>query len=219
MFYKYAWDPKLIVGQIISVQCVYYMFLAVSLYVLDSIFLDALSLDQIFSYQSTNVHSQHGWVVTISFLLNSLFGSVCLRYIVERSKKCLDHAATVTFIHFVFVWSFSGFPKTASWWIVQIIGMFIMAILGEYLCMRKEMMDIPLSRAKELDSTPILLRPPVAQLSPPSPSFNTETSPILSDSTSSIVLEDFDGDENNKLRASQISITDSLDFYCFRSQI
>ncbi|KAN0027497.1 hypothetical protein ACTFIU_010452 [Dictyostelium citrinum] len=87
------------------------------------------------------------------------FRSFCLKYIVERSKKCLDHSATVTFIHFIIVWIVSGFPKTVVWWAIQLIGMVLMAMIGEYLCMRKELMDIPLQRGKDLDSTPITIPP------------------------------------------------------------
>ncbi|EGG23884.1 hypothetical protein DFA_06022 [Cavenderia fasciculata] len=167
MFYKHTWDPKLIIGQIISVQCLYYAILAGLLYILDSIFLAPLSLDQMFSFHALNTSDSFGWVVIVAFLMNSVFGSICLRYIVERSKKCLDHAATVMVIHLVLVWSFSGFPRTASWWVVQIICCIVMAIVGEYLCMRKELMDIPLSRARELDSTPILIPPQLSMLSSP----------------------------------------------------
>ncbi|GAM26138.1 hypothetical protein SAMD00019534_093130, partial [Acytostelium subglobosum LB1] len=198
MFYKYAWDPKLIIGQIISVQCLYYVFLAGSLYILDSIFLSALSLEQIFSYHALHIHNQAGWVVTISFFLNALLGAVCLKYIVERSKKCLDHAATVTIIHLVMVSIFSGFPSTASWWIIQIICMIVMAILGEYLCMRKELMDIPLARAKELDSTPILLRPPITSIQSSSSSHSTpqsnSPSPLSGSNQSVLILEEYDSD-------------------------
>ncbi|KAK5576090.1 hypothetical protein RB653_007228 [Dictyostelium firmibasis] len=160
MFYKYnAWDPKLIIGQILSIQCLYYILLAGILYLLDSMFSSSLSLEQMFEYQSINTHSQSGRVVMTAFLINSLFGSFCLKYIVERSKKCLDHSVTVTFIHFIIVCIVSGFPKTVVWWAIQLIGMVIMAMIGEYLCMRKELMDIPLQRGKDLDSTPITIPP------------------------------------------------------------
>ncbi|KAM9961946.1 hypothetical protein ACTFIR_004814 [Dictyostelium discoideum] len=187
MFYKYnAWDPKLIIGQILSIQCLYYILLAGILYLLDSMFSSSLSLEQMFEYQSINTHSQSGRVVMTAFLINSLFGSFCLKYIVERSKKCLDHSATVTFIHFIIVWIVSGFPKTVVWWAIQLIGMVIMAMIGEYLCMRKELMDIPLQRGKDLDSTPITI--------PPSPHTS---SPIMNPKNNSSGSNNNNNNNNN----------------------
>ncbi|KYQ93504.1 hypothetical protein DLAC_06201 [Tieghemostelium lacteum] len=160
MFYKYnQWDPKLIIGQIISIQCLYYAILAGSLYVLDSLFYEQLTLEQIYNYTVLNIHTKYGRITVASTLLNSVFGSICLKYIVERSKKCLDHSASVTIIHLIIVSIYSGFPKTLTWWSIHLISLILMAMFGEYLCMRKELMDIPLSRGKDLDSTPITLNP------------------------------------------------------------
>ncbi|EGC34865.1 hypothetical protein DICPUDRAFT_88121 [Dictyostelium purpureum] len=199
MFYKYnQWDPKLIIGQIISVQCLYYITLAAVLYILDSVFTSStLTLDQMFRYQMLNAHSNEGRVVLSSFIINSFLGSFFLKYIVERSKKCLDHSATVTFIHFVVVWLVSGFPKSIAWWATHLVGMVLMAMVGEYLCMRKELMDIPLSRGKEVDSTPIVI--------PPSPHTN---SPILNSKNNGggINLTNNNNSSSNKYQPIELEI-------------
>jgi len=168
MFYKYnGWNPKIIIGQILSIQGLFYITLTALLYILDSIFYSTLSMEQIFSYKSMDLHSQTGRITLSSFAITYLIGSLILKYIVERSKKCLDHAATVTVVHFFIVCFYSGFPRSLAWWGVNLIGMVVMAMFGEYLCMRRELRDIPLSRAKELDSTPIA--------NPFSPTFNSHS--------------------------------------------
>ena len=43
-----------------------------------------------------------------------------------------------------------GLPKTPNerrardWWIIHVMGMIAMVVLGEYLCSKKELSDIPL---------------------------------------------------------------------------
>ena len=64
--------------------------------------------------------------------------------IVEKSKKCLDFSFTLFVVHFFIVCFYDGFPGTWDWWIVHIISMVVMVLLGEYLCAKKEMEDIPL---------------------------------------------------------------------------
>jgi len=70
---------------------------------------------------------------------------VLLAVIVEKSKKCLDFGVTLFLIHLVACWWYKGgFPTVLDWWVVQVLGMIVMIVLGEYLCSRKELDDIPL---------------------------------------------------------------------------
>lgn len=72
------------------------------------------------------------------------FRSVLLAIIVEKSKKCLDFGVTLFLIHWVMCWMYDGFPTVLDWWIVNLFGMIVMVLLGEYLCSRRELDDIPL---------------------------------------------------------------------------
>lgn len=65
---------------------------------------------------------------------------------VERAKKCLDFTATLYFLHLLFCCAFRGWPRSFEWWLLNVTGMILMAVLGEWLCLRKEMRDIPLVR-------------------------------------------------------------------------
>jgi hypothetical protein len=64
--------------------------------------------------------------------------------VVEKSRKCLDFGATVYLYHLLFCSLFDGCPSTWDWWIVHVVCLVVMVVLGEYLCSRREMQDIPL---------------------------------------------------------------------------
>lgn len=66
--------------------------------------------------------------------------------VVERAKKCLDFTATLYLLHLLFCCAFRGWPRSFEWWLLNFAGMVLMAVLGEWLCLRKEMRDIPLVR-------------------------------------------------------------------------
>ena len=37
-----------------------------------------------------------------------------------------------------------GIPNTWDWWITHVVALVVMVVLGEYLCSRRELQDIPL---------------------------------------------------------------------------
>lgn len=64
--------------------------------------------------------------------------------IIQRSKKCLDFTATVFIVHFFICVFYRGFPIHLEWWFVTIASIFIMALLGEYMCYIRETREIPI---------------------------------------------------------------------------
>jgi hypothetical protein len=64
--------------------------------------------------------------------------------IVEKSKKVLDFSVTLFIIHFMACVFYNGVPRTWDWWIIHILGTIMMVLMGEYLCAKREMDDIPL---------------------------------------------------------------------------
>ena len=66
--------------------------------------------------------------------------------VVEKSKKCLDFATTNVIVHFIICVLYGGMSVLHSldFWIVHVFGVIVMVILGEYLCSKMELMDIPL---------------------------------------------------------------------------
>lgn len=85
-----------------------------------------------------------GWIDNSAVLLSSITGAALLALIVEKSKKCLDFSVTLFLIHLVTCSFYDGIPSTWDWWIVHVLGMIIMVVLGEFLCSRRELTEIPL---------------------------------------------------------------------------
>ena len=75
---------------------------------------------------------------------NELKRAFLLTIIVEKSKKCLDFSVTYTTIHLLLCTIYNGFPASWDWWILNVLGMIIMTVLGEFLCSRLELKEIPL---------------------------------------------------------------------------
>uniref|UniRef100_A0A1I8A4W2 Protein SYS1 homolog n=1 Tax=Steinernema glaseri TaxID=37863 RepID=A0A1I8A4W2_9BILA len=79
-------------------------------------------------------------------LLTSLATAFALSVVVQRAKQCLDFVCTIHFWHLLAVICYArAFPTQISWWLLQLICIVISTVLGEYLCMRVETREIPLS--------------------------------------------------------------------------
>ena len=73
-----------------------------------------------------------------------MIASGALYFVVERAKKCLDHSITLYILHCLLCTYFRGFPMTWEWWAVTLMSTGVMSLLGGYLCLRREMADIPI---------------------------------------------------------------------------
>ncbi|KNA11707.1 hypothetical protein SOVF_132600 [Spinacia oleracea] len=146
MFYgAVVWDPWLIVGQIVCLQCLYYVTLGLVFALLVGTRVSRMSLFYFFDYAAVTASTVTGWCVIASFLLTSLAGAGYLLYLVERAKRCLDFSATIYIIHLFICVVYGGWPSSFTWWVVNIAGLAIMALLGEYLCIKRELQDIPIT--------------------------------------------------------------------------
>ena len=67
-------------------------------------------------------------------------------HLIERAKKCLDFSATVYIIHLFICIIYGGWPSSITWWVLNGTGVAVMALLGEYLCIRRELREIPITR-------------------------------------------------------------------------
>ena len=142
-FKRNVWDPFLIISQIIAVQSVFYAGFGLWLVALRFLIHRHMSLRYIFDSSVNNILTIEGRIQLIAFLLNSLTSSLSFRFIVQRAKLCLDFAFTEHFIHFLLCWWIFGFPKFWVWWVMNILGILLVSILSEFLCMRHEIKAIP----------------------------------------------------------------------------
>ncbi|KAL7514889.1 hypothetical protein ACHAXN_012163 [Cyclotella atomus] len=137
-------NPRLILSQIASLQSFHYLILGLVFQINHVLFATSITIDRIFTAKYLDVWTAAGWIDNAAVLLSSIIGSVMLAIIVEKSKKCLDFSVTLFIIHIILCSIYGGFPSTWDWWIIHIMGMIVMVVLGEYLCSKKELSDIPL---------------------------------------------------------------------------
>src|SRR5690606_30431592 len=79
-------------------------------------------------------------------LSDGMYRSGFLMYVVERAKKCLDFSSTMHIFHLLGCIVYSRrFPDRWEWWVINIVTLILTAVLGEFLCQRKELREIPLS--------------------------------------------------------------------------
>ncbi|VAH61440.1 hypothetical protein VPH35_044582 [Triticum aestivum] len=144
MFYgAMVWDPWLIVAQIVCLQCLYYLGLGLFMALLVGTRVPRLTLLYLFDFATLTPRTTTGWCAIASFLLAAIAGAGFMFYVIERAKKCLDFAATLYIIHLFICIIYGGWPASGTWWVVNIVGLAIMSLLGEYLCIRRELKDIP----------------------------------------------------------------------------
>jgi hypothetical protein len=144
--YGSGFDPALIVAQIFAMQSLVYISLGAWLLLLNGLAgrPATAGLEQMFSHRSIRLSYTGSWISSSAFFLNAIAGGCFLCIVVERAKKCLDFAATVHVLHLCGCVLYDGFPGSWEWWAVNVMSLIVMSLLGEYLCMRREMQDIPL---------------------------------------------------------------------------
>lgn len=95
-------------------------------------------------FQEIHVTDSGGQSVILSFVLNAFVGALALRFIVGRTKLCLDFSCTFHFVHLIICWFYNAsFPSTFSWWFLNAICVTTMCVAGEFLCLKIEMKEIP----------------------------------------------------------------------------
>ncbi|KAL9463370.1 hypothetical protein AB3S75_001225 [Citrus x aurantiifolia] len=147
MFYgSVVWDPWLIVAQIVCLQCLYYLTLGVFVSIFVGTRVSHMSLVYFFDFATVTASTVTGWCVIASILLTSVAGAGYMFHLIERAKKCLDFSATVYIIHLFISIVYGGWPSSITWWVVNGTGLALMALLGEYLCIRRELREIPIPR-------------------------------------------------------------------------
>ncbi|XP_011002695.1 PREDICTED: protein SYS1 homolog [Populus euphratica] len=147
MFYgAEVWDPWLIAAQIVCLQCLYYLTLGFFLSFLVGTRVSRLTLVYFFDFATITTSTVTGRCVIASLLPSSFAGAGYMLYLIERAKKCLDFSATLFIIHLFICIIYGGWPSSITWWVVNGTGFAVMARLGKYLCSKRELREIPISR-------------------------------------------------------------------------
>ncbi|KAJ2938902.1 hypothetical protein O0L34_g17713 [Tuta absoluta] len=141
-----GWDGWLLASQIVAVQAVLYLSLALLVALMQDLTGSTRTLDHIFAYHELHVRDNEGISVIVAFVLNAIIGAFVLWTLVGRTKLCLDFSCTYHGLHLVACWMFNGaFPTSMSWWTLNVACATITCVAAEFLCLRTELQDIPLS--------------------------------------------------------------------------
>ena len=142
---KEDFNPAKILFQIGLMQVSFYASLALCVISFDYFTEQPLVMDQFFNHKIISTASMLGLTTIVAFAANSVAGAIALSFVVGRARKCLDFTCTVFVIHWITCLLYSGeFPNTSAFWCLNITSLVFMVVLGEYLCMKNEMRDIPL---------------------------------------------------------------------------
>eukprot|EP01062_Namystynia_karyoxenos_P047150 TRINITY_DN35477_c0_g1_i2.p2 TRINITY_DN35477_c0_g1~~TRINITY_DN35477_c0_g1_i2.p2 ORF type:complete len:205 (+),score=54.66 TRINITY_DN35477_c0_g1_i2:68-616(+) len=140
-----AFDPAFVLAQIAAVQAAWYLLLGVALAVGDAYLgLPPPDLPQLLAAEicESPRHSHAATVAAHLAACAGASGAVCA--LVERSKRCLDHAATVSVLHLATCWALLGLPKCIAWYGLAAGCCGVTWLGARQLCRWREAREVPL---------------------------------------------------------------------------
>lgn len=142
------WDPALIIAQIILIQSFFYLSLGLIFYCFSFTFDLTLNFRQFFDSKIMSFHNILGTTTVISFFLNGIILVFLFVPVVERARKCLDFTSTIYILHLFACTLYYGFPTNWVWWLTIGLLVIFQSALSEYLCLRRELEEIPVDTKK-----------------------------------------------------------------------
>lgn len=146
MFYASVWDPWLILSQMALLQCALYLSAGCWLILFGLTFGSQLRLGALLSPAQMSLARGGGWAVLGAWALSAPLLSYALLHAVGRAKQCMDFTLSMYGLHVLACWIYSGsLPRTWEWWVVNLCGCVVTVVLGEYLCLARELEAIPIT--------------------------------------------------------------------------
>eukprot|EP01084_Bolivina_argentea_P015034 28121_1 len=142
-----SFQPSEIIKRICILQIIFYIMASLFLGLIGTIGGSTYSLSLLFDSTKLSFGFGEGYIPIVSFTLSSFPCAYIVSWIIKRAKKCLDYVSTIYILHFVLCWINVHFPSNWDWWVVNFCSFLIMAVLSEYLCIRKEMKVIKLDHS------------------------------------------------------------------------
>jgi len=137
------WDPPLIIAQIACLQSCFYVIVAIETLIVEAMCNSSSSTDHILNFTTFQGDTVLGWTLALGWVISAGFTCICILWIVGRARQCLDFAVTLHLVHLLCTYWHSGLlPNTLFWYILNCCSCAIMAIGGEWLCMRWELEPI-----------------------------------------------------------------------------
>ncbi|KAJ2847068.1 hypothetical protein IWW36_004039 [Coemansia brasiliensis] len=211
-FRKSAWDPVLIIAQIVTLQCFGYGSFSL-LVLVASLFVDIQPSPRLlFDSRVVRKDTVEGWIVALALVAMGLLNILPLVYMVERSRLCVDFSLTFLMVHVILVgWNQHSFPLSLLWWLAAAACAAAMALGGRAACLRRELLPIairsmmpdrPAERSLqpneevELDALPSRQQPQVLHEAPPESMPDPPPAPANDDDSHSWSGSDWGSDSN-----------------------
>ena len=141
-----GWDPILIISQIISLQALYYLTMALLFPLALSLSTSPQLLQELGGNKSVDFlfavpPSSLSWTVALVHLLTGFITAFYLYHLIRRPTHILDFATTLAFNHFILCTYFTTNWPGGWWWISNTISCLVMTLLAERMCVRREMRE------------------------------------------------------------------------------
>ncbi|GMI46270.1 hypothetical protein TrCOL_g319 [Triparma columacea] len=137
-------SPKLILAQIVALQCYHYFTLCLIYQVISIFSSTSPTLVNILGTERLSFGSVQGIMDCLVLITGYVANTVGLYLVVKKSAKCLDFTITLLIFHLLSTILYTrGFPTSWEWWIINVVGGLVMVLGGEWVCSRAELRDIP----------------------------------------------------------------------------
>eukprot|EP00920_Eleutheroschizon_duboscqi_P015124 GHVT01035004.1.p1 GENE.GHVT01035004.1~~GHVT01035004.1.p1 ORF type:complete len:263 (+),score=46.19 GHVT01035004.1:1635-2423(+) len=150
-----SFNPKLILTQMIILQCCFFQIATVGIFVLFLLLRlpprECRPVLAFFDASAYDLSTWRGAAVGIAVILAGVPMSFILRLIVERSRKCLDFVATYHILYLLACSICSNFPTTWSFWTTAGASVISTTLLAEYLCMQSELKEIIFDKQRDVE--------------------------------------------------------------------
>ncbi len=114
MYYHNIWDPILIVSQMATLQCSFYLSFGMVLFSFHLLLSTPLSLSLMLDGDLISLTRTTGWTCILAELCAAPFVAYLILRVVGRAKKCLDFSSSLFFFHFLLCIAYGGVPSSCS---------------------------------------------------------------------------------------------------------
>eukprot|EP00919_Chromeraceae_sp_WS-2016_P051230 GHVR01121474.1.p1 GENE.GHVR01121474.1~~GHVR01121474.1.p1 ORF type:complete len:168 (-),score=44.25 GHVR01121474.1:321-824(-) len=140
-----AFNPRLIVTQIVVIQSAFYVIVGILLFLL-GIFSDEASVLLLFLPSKYHMWPGYDCTVTLAVILCAVAMGFVVSFAVERSRKCADFTGTYHLIHALVCCVNGGaLPSNGGFWVCLLVSFVLCTALSEIRCVREESKEIVLN--------------------------------------------------------------------------
>lgn len=143
-FQQNDFNPKFIISNICLIFSVHYIINIFFTIIFNSFFRTKLHINQILSDEAIDLSSKYGYCYLCSLFFTNLFMIISFVFIVDKAKKILDYVLTDFFFHLVLCTINCSFPSKFLWWIINLIYVFLITLISEYISLKIEQKEIKL---------------------------------------------------------------------------